>query len=862
MSTVRADYQEILRAVEAILLPGQVTELRAIDATTRNWRQPHTISGYFNDVELLAKAAAGIESAKGIYIIPNQVEPELMARAYNRVKDLGKNDPTTADNKIIRRLWLLIDADPVRPDTYISATDKEHDAALAKAQSIKNWLTSNGWPAPGEGDSGNGGHLMYRVDLPPASGLVQTCLQALSAWLDDELVTIDTSVFNPARIWKLYGTVACKGDNIPSRPHRLSRLLASPSILETVTIEQLEWLARQAPALEPAPGNGNRQPFDVRTWLSEHSIMVRSEKPWQGTGTRWVLDECPFDANHTDNSPFVVQNSEGRIGAGCHHNSCKSVGWGWKELRARFDRDYVERQQAWEESQAKRQQEKQRSVSDPVSPPPVAPVVSAKPAPSRQLPCNIDAERAVIGCLLLDVGAIERVSFLKKEDFYRKDHQAIYQACLALNARNVPPDIITLANELGRGDKEQAIEWADKLEYFQMGTPTTVHAEYYARIVEQNALLRRLAEAGERISALAYDTKDATIPAIQEQAERMLSQALHHTKSDIRHLGEASTRHTVALKRLHDGEVQSHLPIFLPTLERVMGGWRRGEQTVLAATTNIGKSTFARNAVLSLAHLGYSCLYISVEMHVEGFVPMFKAAIMGIDATQFLNGFHKRDATKMPGTDEYRFPSRCRSADELEEVSAAADAIYSGLNIRYLAPELDRTTGRVNKPDFTPGGIRAAIRRFAEEYPLDMVAVDSLGILDYPETRDSAGRSLMIGETSFMFRDLAIETNSHCLLLHQLRPEAMGQRFPTHHYFEESKKIAMNADNCAVLIRPEGDGESGYRAMEINLSKARASATAIITGVIMHGATGRFTDVELQRLEEQERSRQHRAQEW
>lgn len=862
MSTVRADYQEILRAAEAILLPGQVTELRAIDATTRNWRQPHTISGYFNDVELLAKAAAGIESAKGIYIIPNQVEPELMARAYNRVKDLGKNDPTTADNKITRRLWLLIDADPVRPDTYISATDKEHDAALAKAQNIKSWLTRQGWPAPLEADSGNGGHLMYLVNLPPESGLIQTCLQALSAWFDDEFVTIDTSVFNPARVWKLYGTVACKGDNIPSRPHRLSRLLVAPGTLETVTTEQLEWLASQAPVLETAPGgNGNKQPFDVRAWLSEHSIAVRSEKPWQGTGTRWVLDECPFDSNHTDNSPFVVQNAEGRIGAGCHHNSCKSRGWGWKELRAQFDRDYVERQQAWEERQANRQQEKQRPIVDPVSPPPVAPVVSVNSAPSRQLPCNIDAELAVIGCLLLDVGAIERVSFLKKEDFYRKEHQAIYQACLTLNAQNIPADIVTLSNELGQGDEEQAVEWADKLEYYQLGEPTTVHAEYYARIVEQNALLRRLAQAGERISALAYDSKGASIPSLQEQAERALSQALHHTKSDIQHLGGASERHTENIKRVHDGEVDAYLPIFLPTLERVMGGWRRGEQTVLAATTNIGKSTFARNVILSLAHLGYSCLYISIEMYVENFVPMFKAALMGIDATQFYTGFRKRDTALGPDG-AYRFPNRCRTADELEAVCAAADALYAGLNIRYIAPELDRATRKVSKPDFTPGGIRAAVRRFADEYPLDMVVVDSLGILDYPETKSSAERSLLIGETSFMLRDLAIETNSHSLVLHQLRPEAINERYPTHHYFEESKKIAMNADNCLELIRPQDDSNSEYKPMEGNLSKARSSPTAIVTGWFMHGATGRFTDVELQRLEEQERARQHKESGW
>lgn len=183
MNQLRHDIDEIRRALSLIMLEGQVTELRAVGATDPDWkkRTDRVISGYFDNMEALAQAAVKIQ-AKGIYIVPNRVEPELLFRATNRVRVLNPGDPpATADDKIIRRLWLLIDADPVRPDSYISATDLEHEIALDRAQSIRAWLAEQGWPLPYYGDSGNGGHLMYAVDLPTGDdGLIQRCLQALA----------------------------------------------------------------------------------------------------------------------------------------------------------------------------------------------------------------------------------------------------------------------------------------------------------------------------------------------------------------------------------------------------------------------------------------------------------------------------------------------------------------------------------------------------------------------------------------------------------------------------------------------------------------------------------------------------------
>ena len=99
----KSDPAEIERALRLILQPGQVTELRALDAVTASDRRPHTVSGYFDDPAKLAAAVAGIVTAKGIYFVPNSVTPALLARSMNKARSVGK-DPTTGDADIVRRL--------------------------------------------------------------------------------------------------------------------------------------------------------------------------------------------------------------------------------------------------------------------------------------------------------------------------------------------------------------------------------------------------------------------------------------------------------------------------------------------------------------------------------------------------------------------------------------------------------------------------------------------------------------------------------------------------------------------------------------------------------------------------------------
>jgi len=217
---------EIRRAIALLFRDGDVIEVR-IPKTGRYG----VISGYFDDFDKLASALHGADSRyrpAGIYYTINPCLPALLGRACNRLKE--RAEITTADPDIVLRRWLPIDLDPVRP-AGISSSDEEHEAAIERARLIRSELASEGWGAPILADSGNGGHLMYPLDLPNTAESLQTVmglLAQLSKRFSDDRVKVDTTSGNAARIWKAYGTVARKGDSIPGRPHRMSRILEAP----------------------------------------------------------------------------------------------------------------------------------------------------------------------------------------------------------------------------------------------------------------------------------------------------------------------------------------------------------------------------------------------------------------------------------------------------------------------------------------------------------------------------------------------------------------------------------------------------------------------------------------------------------
>ena len=220
--------------------PGEVTEVRIpkIFGRSKAWGDGFakgTVSGYFDDHEKLCKALKEADETNhcGIYFTLQVIDPRLIGRAFNRLRP---SDLTTSDQNVIAYRWLPIDIDPVRP-SGISSSQTELGEACRLSKPVSQYIRKKmNFPSPITGMSGNGVHLLFRLpDIPVTEEnklFIKSTLEELADRFNTEKVMIDTAVFNPARIWKLYGTTSKKGDFVPvgknreERPHRDSYIFS------------------------------------------------------------------------------------------------------------------------------------------------------------------------------------------------------------------------------------------------------------------------------------------------------------------------------------------------------------------------------------------------------------------------------------------------------------------------------------------------------------------------------------------------------------------------------------------------------------------------------------------------------------
>src|SRR5262249_55295456 len=240
------DVATIEQLLRHFVAPGAVAEMRALGVVRGHRRG--AMSGYYDTdhLDLMAQDALEITPhAEGVYFTFNPLNPALLARRANRF-DWAESGGSASDRDVLRRRWLLVDIDPVRP-AKVSATDIEKARAMGVALAVRDDLRSLGWPDPVVADSGNGINLLFRIDLPTDDdGRLRRMLRRLAFLFDSDEVKIDQAVSNPARLCKVFGTLARKGDSLPDRPHRPSRILEVPTKLEVVPVQLLEQLAAEA----------------------------------------------------------------------------------------------------------------------------------------------------------------------------------------------------------------------------------------------------------------------------------------------------------------------------------------------------------------------------------------------------------------------------------------------------------------------------------------------------------------------------------------------------------------------------------------------------------------------------------------
>lgn len=343
---------EIIASCEALFEKGQVVELRVLGIHGAN-NFKYNAAGWFNDWEKLAKATEKIEAKNpdGIYVTLNPLHPACIARASNELIDRIRE--TSSDRDVIRRHWLPIDFDPVRP-AGVSATHEELGMARDRALAVEKFLREElKFPPALMAHSGNGVHVVYRIDLPntaESKALVGYALKGLDNKFSDDRIKIDVSLHNAARILKLWGTVSRKGQHTSERPHRRSLLWTHRLFMESqvVTESQLAEIKRFAP-VEKSRGISSRTKsvraqqnppgeflIDIERWLDDHKIGVQRTEAFDGTGKRYILSHCVFDSSHTRTSAAFGRSPSGAVFYKCQHDSCST--YGWKEARKQVER--------------------------------------------------------------------------------------------------------------------------------------------------------------------------------------------------------------------------------------------------------------------------------------------------------------------------------------------------------------------------------------------------------------------------------------------------------------------------------------------------------------------------------------------
>jgi hypothetical protein len=333
--TLRPDPDTLRAAWRHHVRPGDVHEVRVLKSRANGpcrWRSGLTYSGYFNDVDAFVRAVTPVtgSDAPGIYWTINPVSADMLARCANRLDIAGKGQ-LTSDTHIPRLTRLPVDCDPVR-DPYVSATDEERAAALTRRDAIRAYLSDCGWPEPESvAESGNGGHLIYLIDLPNDPKhveILRRVLAALDGLFSDDVVTVDRSTCNPSRIFKIPGTVSAKGDHVPDRPHRIARATYNET---TVVSEAL--LAAMAGPVAPPKSERQLPKFTVtssgRRWaitdvLNDAGMVYREHT--NDYATVYELDRCLTSADHTDGAA-ILEFPSGALAYRCLHDRCTDKAW-------------------------------------------------------------------------------------------------------------------------------------------------------------------------------------------------------------------------------------------------------------------------------------------------------------------------------------------------------------------------------------------------------------------------------------------------------------------------------------------------------------------------------------------------------
>ncbi|AFR99130.1 replicative DNA helicase [Lentilactobacillus buchneri] len=389
-------------------------------------------------------------------------------------------------------------------------------------------------------------------------------------------------------------------------------------------------------------------------------------------------------------------------------------------------------------------------------------------------PQNIDAEKAVLGSIFLSTDAlVESMEFLEPDDFYKHAHQIIYQDMVTLNDRDEAIDVVTITNILTEQNNLDDVGGMEYIADLAGSVPTAANVAYYAKIVKDKAILRRLIQTATNIVTNSYNTDDDVTTVLDDAERDIMNVAENRTQSGFKPIKEVLNNAFNEIDRLsQEGDAVTGLSTGYPELDKITTGLHSDELIILAARPAVGKTAFALNLAQNVGTKTDKTVAIfSLEMSAESLVNRMLCAEGSIDANHLRTGQ--------------------LTEDEWQNLVVAMGSL-SRANI-YM----DDTAG------IKMSEIRAKCRRLAKETGnLGLVVVDYLQLI---EGSNAENRQQEVSGISRQLKKLAKELHVPVIALSQLSRgvEQRQDKRPVLSDIRESGSIEQDADIVAFLYRDD-----------------------------------------------------------
>jgi replicative DNA helicase len=413
----------------------------------------------------------------------------------------------------------------------------------------------------------------------------------------------------------------------------------------------------------------------------------------------------------------------------------------------------------------------------------------------RTPPHNIEAEQAVIGAVFLEPEALSRASeLLVPEDFYRASHQRIFRSMLNLSDKGDPIDLVTITTALSNAKVLDEVGGVSYLSDLANSVPTAANIEYYSRIVEEKALLRRLIHTATDIVTTSFSREDEIEEVLNEAEKNILDVSHRKNAGAFKNIKDVLIEVYDNIEQLHHHNADvTGIATGFRDLDHITSGFQRNDLIIIAARPSVGKTAFALNIAQNIGiHTQENVAIFSLEMGAEQLVSRMLCAEGNIDAQRLRTG-----------------------SLEAEDWSKLTMAMGSLSNAGIF---IDDTPGiRVND-------IRSKCRRLKQEHGLGMILIDYLQLIQ-GSANSKENRQQEVSEISRSLKGLARELNVPLIALSQLSRgvESRQDKRPMMSDLRESGSIEQDADIVGFLYRDDYyDQESEKQnIIEIIISKQR-----------------------------------------